>query len=494
MRDHASLRTALILGPGLGDPRFSRYKANATCEFFVYAKRDERASVEDPLNFANHWLSLSCIRQSRRSVPGTIGLCRNRLERKKLNENGPLRILCISPRQCWPLNSGAKLRDYHCARALSQIAQLTYVHFLEPGADPPTSADMPFCKRIISVKKPRSYTLWNLVRGLVGTWPVTILNYISEEMVSVLEQLKTQENFDILHLDSIHLAPYESLFVDPGRPPIRCVYDWHNIESEAMKRYSVEVKSLARRFYASSTVQRLQKLERALLQNAFGHVVCSKREEEQLRMLVPGARVTAVPNGVDTAFFARATVELRWPPSNFIFVGAMNYYPNVEAAIVFVRDIWPRLRSLFPGCRLTLVGSDPVPAVLALQDKEGVAVTGTVEDVRVFYHLADVAVVPLRLGGGTRLKILEAMAAGVPVVSTSVGAEGLEVNPGYNILIADDRTPESWARAIMSLGEPERRREELVAAATQLVRERYDWAVTGKLLCDTYLDWLGCLA
>jgi polysaccharide biosynthesis protein PslH len=401
-----------------------------------------------------------------------------------------MRILCISPRQCWPLTTGAKLRDFHCARALGQIAQLTYVHFLEPGADPPTLAEMPFCKKIISVKKPRSYTAVNLVRGLVGSWPLTILNYLSKEMVSVLKQLNAEENFDVLHLDSIHMAPYESLFLNQGSQPVPCVYAWHNIESEAMQRYSVEVKSFAKRYYAMATMRRLQELERTLLQNAFGHIVCSRREEEQLKRIVPGARVATVPNGVDASFFAPPTVTLKWPPKSFIFVGAMNYYPNVEAAVVFVRDIWPGLRLLFPGCRLTLVGSNPVPAVRALQEKDGVTVTGTVQDLRGFYHLADVAVVPLRLGGGTRLKILEAMAAGVPVVSTAVGAEGLEVNPGHNILIAEDRTPESWCNAIMSLKQPENRREGLVAAAMQLVRERYDWAVIGKLLGKTYIDWL----
>jgi polysaccharide biosynthesis protein PslH len=182
---------------------------------------------------------------------------------------------------------------------------------------------------------------------------------------------------------------------------------------------------------------------------------------------------------------------LRWPPRTIIFVGAMNYVPNVDAATSFTHDVWPRLLSLYPGCRLTLVGSDPVPAILALRDYEGVEVTGTVDDVRRFYRDADVAVAPLRLGGGTRLKILEAMAAGVPVISTLVGAEGLEVQPGRNILIAEERNSESWVRAMMSLGQSERRREELTASAKELVRERYDWTVIGKLLCDTYLDWLG---
>lgn len=404
-----------------------------------------------------------------------------------------MRILWISPRQCWPPNSGAKLRDYYCARAIGQIAQLTYVHFLEPEANPPTSTDMPFCKRIISVKKPRPYTAWNVIRGLVGPSPLPILNYFSKEMATVLEQLSEHENFDSVHLESIHMSSYEALFSNPRRVRIPSVYDWHNIESEAMRRYSVEVRSLAKRFYAISTARRLQTFERAILQIAFGHIVCSRREEEQLMARVPGARITTVPNGVDTSFFAQAKAEVRWPPKSIIFVGAMNYYPNIEAAIFFVHDVWRRLRALFPACRLTLVGSDPVPAVVALRNIEGVEVTGTVEDVRRFYHDADIAVAPLRLGGGTRLKILEAMAAGVPVISTSVGAEGLEVDPGRSILIADERESESWTRAVLSLGESKRRREKLVSAAMQLVRERYDWTVIGKLLCDTYLDWFGCV-
>jgi polysaccharide biosynthesis protein PslH len=402
-----------------------------------------------------------------------------------------MRILWISPRQCFPPNSGAKLRDYHCAKALGQIAELTYVHFLDPGANPPSSTDMPFCRAIVSVKKPPTYTAWNLVRGLVGRWPLPILNYFSPDMAAVLKNLRAKENFDIVHFDSMHMASYATLFTNSGSPRVRSVYDWHNIESESMKRYSVEVKSVARRFYANSTVPRLQKLETALLQNAFAHIVCSKREEMELKSRMPGARVATIPNGVDTAFFARPTVDVRWPPKSIIFVGAMNYYPNIDAALWFARDVWPRLRSLFPECRLTLVGSDPAPAVLALLGAEGIEVTGTVQDVRPFYHHADVALAPLRMGGGTRLKILEAMAAGVPVISTAVGAEGLAVESGRNILIADETNPESWVRAFRSLGESESLRTDLVASAMLLVRDHYDWTVIGKWLCNTYLDWLG---
>ena len=351
--------------------------------------------------------------------------------------------------------------------------------------------DMSFCRAIVSVKKPPTYTAWNLIRGLVGKWPLPVLNYRSQEMAAALETLGRKEKFDVVHFDSLHMASYETLFANSGNPRVLRIYDWHNIESESMRRYTIEVKSAAKRFYANRTVPRLQKLERALLQNAFAHTVCSKREEMELKSRVPGARVATVPNGVDTAFFARPTVDLGWPPKSIIFVGAMNYYPNVDAALWFTRDVWPRIRSCFPECRLTLVGSDPAPEVLALRGTEGVEVTGTVKDVRPFYHYADIALAPLRMGGGTRLKILEAMAAGVPVISTAVGAEGLAVESGRDVLIADETNPESWIQAILALGESEGHRRELIASGIQLVRDHYDWTVIGKSLCSAYLEWLG---
>ena len=148
-------------------------------------------------------------------------------------------------------------------RLSARSAELTYVHFLDPGANPPSSMDMPFCRAIVSVKKPPTYTAWNLVRGLMGRWPLPVLNYRSQEMVAALKNLREKEKFDIVHFDSMHMASYETLFVNSGNPRVLSIYDWHNIESESMRRYSLEVKSAAKRFYANSTVPRLQKLEKS---------------------------------------------------------------------------------------------------------------------------------------------------------------------------------------------------------------------------------------
>jgi glycosyltransferase involved in cell wall biosynthesis len=399
-----------------------------------------------------------------------------------------MRILFLSPRQCWPATGGAKLREYHFLRALGQKASVTYVHFAEPGAASPTVADLPFCREIVSVTKPRPYTPAKILRGMTGRWPLPVLNYSSREMAAALSRVAGKERFDLIHLDSIHMAGYaDGLARASGGVP-QIIYNWHNIESEAMRRHSAVTKSPARSLYAGITARQLERVERAMLGAAFGHVVCSEREQQQLLKIAPNARIAVVYNGVDIAYFADEAENAA--KTRILFVGLMNYYPNVEAALRFTHDVWPRLRERLPGSRLTLVGATPAPAVLALGDIAGVEVTGTVPDVRPYYAEAAVAIVPLRSGGGTRLKILEAMAAGVPVVSTPLGAEGLCIEPSRNILLAGADDTDAWVREISGLTESESRRQSLTASAMQLVRERYDWTILGKQLVETYTDWL----
>jgi glycosyltransferase involved in cell wall biosynthesis len=400
-----------------------------------------------------------------------------------------MRILFLSPRQCWPPLGGAKLREYYFARALGQQADLTHVHFTEPGAAPLTRADLPFCRNVIAVPKPRAYTPWKIVRGLVGRWPLPVLNYTSNEMSAALFHVAYGQRYDLVHLDSIHMAGYLAPLAEAMGARTRIVYDWHNIESELMRRYQAGAGSLVRRLYSAVTARRMERLERSTLRSAFGHLVCSERERQQLRQMVPAARVAVAPNGVDTAYFADTEAPAA-SPNRIVFVGLMNYHSNVEAAVEFTREVWPRLRSRLPGYSLTLVGATPDPAVLALGEVAGVEVTGTVPDVRPYYREAVAAIVPLRTGSGTRLKILEAMAAGVPVVSTAFGAEGLDVAPGENILLADPADPDAWVSQLAGLAESASWRRRLTACARQLVRERYDWTILGESLCNTYREWL----
>jgi polysaccharide biosynthesis protein PslH len=398
-----------------------------------------------------------------------------------------MRTLYVSPRQAWPAISGAKLRDFHLARALGQAGELTWV-FYQNSSDPPlTAAELPFCRQWQAVPRPPLYTPAKLVRGLSGPWSLPVVNYTSPQMISVLRQLLQNHRFDAIHVDSVHLAACVEAAVAQQGAATPVFYNWHNIESELMRRYSVGAAPAIRRFYARFTAAKLKRDEAHILNAAAGHIVCSQREQELLLRQAPESRIAVIENGVDAAFFANPPHPHTAVRNRLVFVGSMSYHANADAAVWFAREVWPGLHRRFQDWTLTLVGSDPGEDVRALAGIAGVQVTGTVPDVRPYYQTAFAAVVPLRTSGGTRLKILEALAAGVPVISTAEGAEGLAVQPNRDFLLAQDCG--QWLPLLESLLE-ERRAEALRQAGLELIHSRYDWQTIGAKLVATYRAWL----
>jgi polysaccharide biosynthesis protein PslH len=191
-----------------------------------------------------------------------------------------------------------------------------------------------------------------------------------------------------------------------------------------------------------------------------------------------------VPNGVDVGWFAPRADDGLALRRGLLFAGTMDYGPNVDGAVFFCREVWPKIREADPDVTLTIAGARPAPEVLALGTLPGVTVKGFVEDMRPCLWQAAVSVVPLRGGGGTRLKILEAMAAGAPVVSTSIGAEGLEVADGENIVLAD--RPDHFAEEVVALLRDAERGKKLCTAARQMVESCYDWAAIAPRLDAAY--------
>lgn len=396
------------------------------------------------------------------------------------------RILFLSPRQPWPADNGSKIRDYYFARALGLNAQLTYLLFC--NSSPPNDPDFPRCEQFKCVPRPKTYTAGKILRGIVGRWPLPVLNYTSKEMAAAVTHAVQSSRFDLVHVGGVHMAAYIP-HLHSLNPQMPVIYDWHNIESELMQRYAENIRSLPKRIYAGYTATRLARVERWMLTTGFGHIVCSERERSRLLEIEPGARVAVVGNGVDITRFGASQTNIvdEHRRRTIVFVGSMSYHANIEAAVWFARRIWTRLHEQYPELHLKIVGANPAPDVLALSKIHGVEVTGTVPDVRPYYEGALTAIAPIQTGGGTRLKILEAMAAGVPVISTSVGAEGLDVEDGRNILIAD--TEEAWIGSVTRLlnGSVWSR---LVEEGRHLTQVRYDWAALGARLCDIYRGWL----
>jgi glycosyltransferase involved in cell wall biosynthesis len=221
--------------------------------------------------------------------------------------------------------------------------------------------------------------------------------------------------------------------------------------------------------------RRMLRFERAALERFELVLAVSDTDARTFERLYPRALrapVHVVQTGVDTTYFSPAPDAAR--PAHLVFTGSMDWLPNEDGVVHFVEEILPRIRSRMPGVTFSIVGRAPTPAVRRLADQTGIEVTGRVDDVRPHVAAAHVYVVPLRIGGGTRLKIFEAMAMGKAVVSTTIGAEGLPVTDGRDIVIADG--PEAFADAVVRVIDQPEVRQRIESAARRLVVERYDWS------------------
>jgi sugar transferase (PEP-CTERM/EpsH1 system associated) len=407
-------------------------------------------------------------------------------------------VLQLAPRVCWPLDTGAKLRNYHLGRVLSEHAHVSLLAFIHNGEPPAIPGD--FYQQVRTVTREPGYTFSKILRGAVSRTPLPLLNYTTESMRRALEGVLAEKDFDIVQVENIQLMGYLPIIRAARRQPL-IVCDWHNIESELMSRYGEREGNILRRSYARRTARLMRSFERRALDEFDAHVTVSERDAERLRNLNSKARIFVIENGVDAAHYSDEQLEhayVAWRtqqvPSNspirnrILFVGSMDYHANIDGAVSFSREVWRRLRDRKPDLNFTIVGRDPAPEVRELALIPGIEVTGTVDDVRPYYRAAIAAVVPLKVGGGSRLKILEAMAAGVPVVSTTLGAEGLEVTHDKNILIAD--TAEKMIEATIKLIEKPEQRKQLLEAGRSLISNRYDWAKIGESLFGCYVGLL----
>jgi sugar transferase (PEP-CTERM/EpsH1 system associated) len=393
----------------------------------------------------------------------------------------PLKILFICPQPLWPVNTGARLRNFNLANALCSQAEVTILQAVNP-ADPPPPQPASCFKKVLSAQRGKSYTLWKVLRGIVGPLPVTVLNYASPQIESALRETLQTNTYDIVQIESIHMAPYLKTIRSLSSASV--LLDWHNVESELMQQYANATTNPAKRLIATRTATLLHQMEQTALKTFSAHLIVSDLERDKLLRRVPDAKIHVIPNGVDTASFARQ--ETPTAPSDrqtLLFVGSMDYHANSDAVLWFCREAWPHIATEFPNLDLKIVGRNPPPAIQHLASPR-ITITGTVEDVRPYYHQAFAILVPLRVGGGTRLKILEAMAAAVPVISTRLGAEGINAQDQKEILLAD--TPADMTAALRTLLTNPALAQSLRHSARTLAEKQYNWKVLAEKLAAVY--------
>jgi len=369
-----------------------------------------------------------------------------------------------------PTTRGGQIRTLETLKCLHRRHEVHYAGLWNPKLPEGPARAKEYASYVYPVErtvteKTSPAFLLQLAKGLVTDMPVAVFRHRNDELRATVKRLRDEHSFDHVVCDFLSSAPH---FCDLSGVALF----QHNVEAMIWKRHVEHAGSSLRRHYFQRQARLMLEYERQVCQSVKNIVAVSDADKEKMRELYGVLRVAAVPTGVDVDFF-RPPAEAP-AATDFVFVGSMDWMPNIDAVVWFVNEVLPLIRSKIPDCSLAVVGRTPGREVVELAERNpGIRITGTVPDVRPWLWESKVSIVPLRIGGGTRLKIYEAMAARTPVVSTTVGAEGLDISPGENILIADH--PDTFADACVRLVSDQRERRRLVDAAWQHVASKHSW-------------------
>jgi glycosyltransferase involved in cell wall biosynthesis len=399
------------------------------------------------------------------------------------------RLLFLAQTLPFPTDTGVAVRTFNVLRLLARDFDVTALCFYRRAVRPTPAhvresvAALQAYARTEAFAIPQEHHRARLLRDHLESVArgrvYTAFAYRSAEFRRRLRALLREDAFDVVHLDSLDLSAY--LDDLPAGVPVVCAH--HNVESALLARRAAVEASPPRRAYLRHQARLMAAEERRCCTRVSLNTAVSVPDRAEFERLVPGPRFVVVPNGVDTGFFCPAPA--RATPGTLVFVGGYGWFPNRDALAHLCDDVLPRLRE--QGCRprVLWVGQAPEDVRAHFRDRHGVEMTGYVEDTRPLVHEGACYVVPLRVGGGTRLKILDAWAMGKAVVSTAVGCEGLDARDGKNILVRDD--PAEFAAAVRRVLDDEALRARLGEAARRTAEEVYDWEVIGRAMAREYL-------
>lgn len=383
----------------------------------------------------------------------------------------------------FPPDGGAAIRSYNVLRLLARDYDVTALCFYRRATTPDLAGSLAALRAIassveafpIEQEHRRSRLVWDHARSVLTARAYTTYAYENAAFrLALLEHLRSQQ-FVLIHVDSIDLSSYLPLLAGV---PIILVH--HNVESALLRRRAARESSALRRGYLKLQSRLMQKEELRWAPRVTLNIVVSDGDARDLTALVPGARIAVIPNGVDVETFAPASGSA---VDGIVFVGGMSWFPNADALAFFAQDILPLIRAADAHVKVTWVGR-ALPREINTFARLGIKLTGHVDDIRGFVRGAACYVVPLRVGGGTRLKILDAWAMGKAIVSTSVGCEGLDAVDGQNILIRDD--PTAFAAAVSTvLGDPALRAS-LERNARLTAEQKYSWEVISATMRRAY--------
>lgn len=405
-----------------------------------------------------------------------------------------MKILWLSHLVPYPPKGGVLQRSYNLIKEVSKYHDVTLLAFtqtdllkamfdtVQDGIEEARQHLSEYCEHIEFVEIPCETSIYDkrilALKSIFTVDPYTINWLKSSEMRSMIERIAKNHQYDVVHFDSISLSSYISFFTDKPK-----VLDHHNIESHMMlRRANKEVNKLKQSYYLMEG-KKLLKYEKRICREFNLHITCSNMDSERLLDVDPKLRVEEIPNGVDIDYFCPITDNAL--ENHLVFAGGLDWYPNADAMSYFANEIWPLLKKQEPGVVMNVIGKNPSNELTSLAKQDSnFRVHGFVDDVREYISKASVYICPIRDGGGTKLKLLDAFAMGKATIAHSTASEGLEVVDGGNILLAN--TPGDFADRAIELLKNKALREKLGHNARHLVVDKYAFSVIGEKLAGLY--------
>lgn len=393
-----------------------------------------------------------------------------------------MKILCITTKSPYPLYEGRALRTYNLIKHAAAEHEVHLLSFVQTPEEVQGIEHMrTVCASVQALPlymSGRGALLGDVLREPFTRSPLLAVKYDTAPLRAAMARLMREHRFDVIHLDMLHLADH--IGACAGVPVVLME---HNVESVLFARRIEAESGWLKKLYFRYQLGKLQRYEAWACRQADHVIAVSDADADELRALCGHDRVTSIPNAVDTEFFRSQAVPQR--ANSLVFVGGLTWFPNADAIRYFCAEVLPLIAEQVPDVSLTVVGKSPSSGIeRSVAENPRVKLTGLVDDVRPLIDEAACYVVPLRVGGGTRLKILDAMAMGKPLVSTSIGCEGLEVQDGRELLIADD--PRRFADAVIRVLREPGVAGDLGANGRRLVTERYEWRVIARELMTVY--------
>ena len=391
-----------------------------------------------------------------------------------------MKILFLSPTVPFPLTDGGRIRVFNLLKQIAKKSDITLLALETQPTDAEGIAELQQLGVQVHLV-PNAPTLPRVsLRTLINAFhtrqPITVARYDLPAYRQKFRELVATENYDLIHYEMFHTAQFHTETDLPG------VLSQQNVDSAIWRRLCDETANPFYKFAYWTQQLAFQRYER-VLSPKFDAVTCtSDIDAAVFQRHCAEDTIEIIPNGVDvTHYQPDFTSEA---PAHLIYIGSMDWYPNEDAVAFFADEVLPQIQEKVPDVQFSIVGGNPSARVQRLAEREGVVVTGRVPEIKPYFAEATVFVVPLRIGSGTRLKILEALAMGKAIVSTTVGAEGLDLKDGEEILIADE--PAAFADAVIRLLTAPSRRRRIGENGRARVEQDYDWRSIGEKLHQRY--------